>query len=79
MGYRGARLVFIALVAYGCVSLLIDTAFYFYDTSFVAPFSNNTEQIYERLRQENPSQTVSCVCVSVCVCVCVCVLSLIHI
>ena len=65
VGYRGAKLVLIALVAYGCVSLLINnSANYHHYARIVATLSSNTAG----LRQESPNQTVSgikliCICI----------------
>ena len=65
VGYRGAKLLLIALVAYGCVSLLSSKNAYYHDYArIVATPSNNTGG----LRQESPSQTVSgikliCICI----------------
>ena len=65
VGYRGVKLLLIALVAYGCVSLLINNyAYYHHYARIVATPSNDTGG----LRQESPSQTVSgikliCICI----------------
>ena len=65
VGYRGAKLVLIALVAYGCVNLLINNYAYYHDYArIVATLSNHTGG----LRQESPSQMVSgikliCICI----------------